>query len=191
MKNRRRICVIFIVFWSVVVLWHPQVLLGQCSLPIDEKAAPQAVVDVSLDKETVRLGEAPLVTFRITNRGSVPFYIPKTIDDFDFHGGFQALVSGPPDTRWKSTGGALDHFRYIDVAKEIEESWILLWPCDFYGGTRRLATVPMSPGTYTIVGRRNPPRLGDDLKEKLRTGLKFPMLLDVIESQPIRLRVTE
>jgi len=190
MQNRRRIGGLFVVLWSVV-LWDPHVLLGQCSLPIDEKAAPQAVVDVSLDRETVRPGEAPLVTFRITNRGFVPFYIPKTIETFDFRGGFQAIVTGPPHAKMRQSGGAADHFHYVDVAKEIGESWILLWPCDFYGGTRRLSAVPMSPGSYAIVGRRNPPRLGDNLKEKLRTTLKFPVLLDAIESQPIRLEVRE
>ncbi|HTY85591.1 MAG TPA: hypothetical protein VMB19_15330 [Silvibacterium sp.] len=174
-----------------VTFLSPDFLVGQCSTPIDKEAAPKAVVEVSLDKASIHVGETPLITFRITNRGSVPFYVPRAIEDFDFHGGFKAIVTGPPNARWNSTGGAVDHFHYIDVAKEIEESWVLLWPCDFYGGARPLATVPMSPGTYTVVGRRNPPRLGDDLKAKLRSTLRFPVLLDALESQPISLRVTE
>jgi hypothetical protein len=160
-------------------------------LPTDLKAPLKAVVKVSLDNAKIHIGDTPLITFQITNQGSVPFYVPKTIENLDFRGGFQALVTGPPEAKFKSHGGVADVTQYIDVAKEIEESWILLWPCDFYGGTRRLATVPMSPGTYTIVGRRNPPRLGDDLKEKLRSTLRFPVLLDAVESQPVRLRVTE
>jgi len=171
------------------MLCSSNLLLGQCSVPIDQKAPPKGVVDVSLDKTTIKVGETPLVTFRITNRGSIPFYIPRTIEDFDFHGGFQALVTGPADAKWSATGGTVDHFHYIDVAKEAEESWILLWPCDFYGGTRPLGTVPMSRGTYTIVARRNAPRLAEDLREKLHNTLKYPVLLDSIESGPIHLSV--
>lgn len=185
-----RVSRLLLLLWCTVLL-DSRWLFGQCSLPIDETAAPKAVVEVSLDKETVQVGETPLITFRIKNDGSVPFYVPKTIEDFDFHGGFQTLVTGPPDAKAKSTGGAIDHFHYTDIAKEIEESWILLWPCDFYGGTRRLATVPMSPGTYSVVARRNPPRLANDLREKLRVTLKFPVLLDIVESQPVRLRIKE
>jgi len=166
-------------------------LHGQCSLPIDQSSPIKAEVAISLDKESVHVGDTPLITFRITNRGSVPFYIPKTIEAFDFRGGFEALVTGPPKAKYESRGGVVDPMRSIDVAKEVSESWILLWPCDFYGGTRRLATVPMSAGVFEIVGRRIPPALGTDSREKLRTTLKFPALLDAVESQPIRLRVIE
>ena len=36
---------------------------------------------------------------------------------------------------------------HLDVLKEIQESWILPMPGDFYGGTVQLHTAPASPGT--------------------------------------------
>lgn len=177
-----------VVFWCISVCGLHS-MMGQVTNPVNDRKSLNAEVEISLNKTTVRVGETPLITFKITNRGSIPFYIPKTIQDVDFRGGFQALVSGPPQAKWRSTGGAADNFGPVDVAKEIEESWILLSPGDFYGGTRPLNTVPLSPGTYKVVGRRNPPRLSEDLKEKIRSGLKFLVLLDDIESTPLYFRV--
>lgn len=55
----------------------------------------------------------------------------------------------------------------LDVLKEIQESWILLMPGDFYGGKVQLQTAPVSPGTYKVAGRRCPPRLSNELRRQL------------------------
>ena len=78
-----------------------------------------------------------------------------------------------------------------DVLKEIQESWILLMPGDFYGGTVRLHTAPATPGTYKVVGRRCPPRLSDELRRQLAAALKFPVLLEPVDSEPVYLKVVK
>lgn len=164
-----------------------------------EEAPPKAVVEISLAKTRIRACEKTgtrecewgAATFRITNCGSFPFYIPKTISDVDWHGGFEDIVSGP------SAAGALHRSEAADYApdyrpdvlKEIQESWLLLMPGDFYGGTVRLHTAPLSPGTYKVIGRRNPPILADELRGKLAAALKFPVLLEPINSEPVYLKV--
>jgi hypothetical protein len=150
-------------------------------------------VDVSLNKTKIRTGEWALVTFRITNCGSFPFYIPKTIQNFEWHGGFEDIVTGPPNAKVLHSTGAADYGPdyHPDVLKEIKESWILLMPGQFYGGTVRLSTAPMSPGTWKVVGRRSPPRVTDERRDQLRTALKFPVLFEPVDSKPIYLKVVK
>jgi hypothetical protein len=190
MRTSQRTQLIFVLL-LLVFRGSPTPLLGQAATAAGQNAPLNGVIDVSLNKTEVRVGETALITFRITNRGSGPFYIPKTIEESDNYGGFQAVVTGPPGGKWSSRVQVGERWRYVDVVKEVEESWILLWPGDFYGGTRPLATVPMSPGTYTVVGRRNPPRVTDELREQLHTALKFPVLLDSVDSKPIYLKVVK
>ncbi|HYA64539.1 MAG TPA: hypothetical protein VED66_15150 [Candidatus Sulfotelmatobacter sp.] len=135
-----------------------------------------------------------MATFRITNCGSRPFYIPKTIRNIEWHGGFTDSVSGPFDAKGAvSRGEAADYGPGYepDVLKEIKESWLLLMPGDFYGGTMRLHTAPLSPGTYKVVGHRCPPRLTDEVRGQLASALKFPVLLEDVDSQPVYLKVVK
>ena len=164
-----------------------------CAATLWKEAPPKAVVDVSLNKTKIRTGEWALVTFRITNCGSFPFYIPKTIQNFEWHGGFEDIVTGPPNAKVLHSTGAADYGPdyHPDVLKEIKESWILLMPGQFYGGTVRLSTAPMSPGTWKVVGRRSPPRVTDERRDQLRTALKFPVLFEPVDSKPIYLKVVK
>ena len=75
--------------------------------------------------------------------------------------------------------------------KEARESWILLQPGEFYGATVPLSTVQLSPGTWKVVGRRSPPRVTDELREQLRMALKFPVLLETVDSKPVFLKVAK
>lgn len=167
-----------------------------------KKAPPRAEVEISLPKKTFhacdksrpRECEWAKATFRITNCGSFPFYIPKSIDNLEWHGGFEDIVSGPFDLQGAlHTGGAADYGPdyHPDVLKEIQESWILLMPGEFYGGTLYLHTAPLSPGIYKVVGRRCPPRLSDELRVQLDSVLKFPVLLENVDSQPVYLKVVK
>ena len=103
------------------------------------------------------------------------------------------MVTGPFDAKVVGRGEAADYGPdyHPDVLKEIQESWILLMPGEFYGGTMRLHTAPLSPGTYKVVGRRSPPRLTDDLREQLPAALKFPVLLEPVDSEPVYLKVVK
>jgi len=160
-----------------------------CAATVWKEASPNAVVNVSLNKPKIHTGEWGWVTFRITNCGSFPFYIPKAIQDFDWHGGFEDIVTGALDAKALHSRGAGDYGAdyHPDVLKEIKESWILLMPGQFYGGTVRLHTAPMSAGTWKVIARRNPPRLTDEITRAARTALKFPVLLDSVDSEPIYL----
>ena len=133
-------------------------------------------------------------TFRITNCGSSPFYIPKTVKDIEWHGGFEDIVSGPSDAEpalHTVEAGDYGPDYHPDILKEIKESWLLLMPGDFYGGTMRLHTAPVSRGTYKIVGRRTPPRLSDQLRGQLASALKFPVLMENVDSDPVYLKVVK
>jgi hypothetical protein len=165
-----------------------------------KEAPPKAVVEISLPKKTIhacdktkpRECEFAKATFRITNCGSSPFYIPQTIENVEWHGGFEDIVNGPFDARGAlHENGAADYGAdyHPDVLKEIQESWILLMPGEFYGGTVNLHTAPVSPGTYRVVGRRCPPRLSDEVRGQLVTALKFPVLLENVDSQPVYFKV--
>ena len=164
-----------------------------CATAAWKDAPPKAVVDVSLSKSKIHTGEWALVTFRITNCGSFPFYIPKAIQDVEWHGGFQDIVTGPPNAKGQHSVAAGDYGPdyHPDVLKEVKESWILLMPGAFYGGTVRLNTAPESPGTWKVVARRNPPRVTDKLREQLQTELKFPVLLQPVDSNPVYLKVVK
>jgi len=166
-----------------------------------KESPPKALVEISLTKKTIhacdktkpRECEFAKATFRITNCGSFPFYIPKTIGNIEAHGGFQDIfVSGPLEGALHA-GEAVDVGigYHPDVLKEIQESWILLMPGDFYGGEWGLHTGPVSPGTYKVVGRRCPPRLSDELRGQLASALKFPVLLEDVDSQPVFLKVVK
>ncbi len=167
-----------------------------------QQAPPKAVVEISLTKKKIhacdqarpRECEWPAAaTFRITNCGSFPFYIPRTIRNVEWHGGFEDIVTGPFDAKVLHSGEAADYGPdyHPDVLKEIKESWILLMPGDFYGGTMKLHTAPTSPGIYKVVGRRCPPRLTDEMRSQLASALKFPVLLENVDSQPVYLKVVK
>jgi len=176
---------------------HPCVPTG-----LWEEAAPKAVVEISLPKSTIhacnrtkpRQCEWARATFRITNCGSSPFYIPETVRNVEWHGGFEDIVTGPFGAEpGLHRGEAADYGPGYDpdVLKEIQESWLLLMPGDFYGGTVNLHTAPLSPGTYKVVGRRSPPRLTDELRGQLASALKFPVLLENVDSRPVYLKVVK
>jgi len=165
-----------------------------------KKAPPKAVVEISLTKKTIhacdnaRLRECDwgAATFRITNCGSFPFYVSKTIGNVEWHGGFEDIVTGPFDTKGAlHLGAAADYGPdyHPDVLKEIQESWILLKPGDSYGGILPLSTAPLSAGKYKVVGRRSPPHLSDELREQLASTLEFPVLMETVESKPVYLKV--
>ncbi len=166
-----------------------------------KKVPPEAAVEISLPKKTIhacdktkpRECEFGKATFRITNCGSFPFYIPKTVRNVEWHGGFEDIVVGPFDAKGLHSNEAADYGPdyHPDVLKEIQESWLLLMPGEFYGGTVNLHTAPISPGTYKVVGRRCPPRLTDELRGQLASGLKFPVLLESVDSQPVYLKVVK
>jgi hypothetical protein len=172
------------------------------SLPVVEAYAQgNSGVPVSLEAEVQlftntaksRVAENINVTFQIKNTGSTPFYIPQRVDDLDTYGGFAAIVTGPSDAKLLERRGAVDFppGERRNVVKEIEERWLLLFPGDFYGGVRPLRTTILSPGTYRIVAKRIPPRLTEEERERVRTELKFPVLIEPIESKPVFLLVTK
>jgi hypothetical protein len=164
-----------------------------CAATVWKKAPPKAVVDVSLSKKKIHTGEWAVVTFPITNCGSFPFYIPKTIQNVEWHGGFEDIVTGPPNAKGQHSVAAADYGPdyHPDVLKEVKDSWILLMPGEFYGGTVRLNTAPETPGTWKVVARRSPPRVTDELREQLRRELKFPVLFEPIDSNPAYLKVVK
>ena len=165
-----------------------------------KEAPPKAVVEIALSKKTIHACdhskpsecEFAAATFRITNCGSFPFYIPQAIGNVEWHGGFEDIVSGSLEGALHTTEAADYGADYHpDVLKEIKESWILLMPGDFYGGTLDLHTAPAAPGTYKVVGRRCPPRLSDEERGRLATALKFPVLLENVDSQPVYFKVVK
>jgi len=111
----------------------------------------------------------------------------------EWHGGFEDIVTGsfgrngPLREQGSADYGADYH---PDVPKEIQESWILLMPGEFYGGTMALRTAPTAPGVYKVIGRRVPPQLSDDIKANL-SSLKFPVLLEPVDSEPLYLKVVK
>jgi hypothetical protein len=157
-----------------------------------ERVPFKAEVQIFTSTGKSSLAEKIRVTFQIKNTGSTPFYIPQRVDDLDTYGGFAAIISGPADAKLLERKGAVDFppGKRRNIVKEVEESWLLLFPGDFYGGVRTLHTTILSPGTYRIVARRNPPRLTEEEKERVRTELKFPVLLEPIDSKPASLVVT-
>jgi hypothetical protein len=158
-----------------------------------EHVPVKAEVQIFMSAGKISLGEKIKVTFQIKNTGSTPFYIPQRVDDLDTYGGFAAIVCGPTDAKLLERKGAVDFppGERRNVVKEVEESWLLLFPGDFYGGVRPLHITILSPGTYRIVGRRNPPRLTEEERERVRTELKFPVLLEPVDSKHVVLVVTK
>jgi hypothetical protein len=164
-----------------------------CASTIWKQSPPNAVVDIALNKTTIRRSEWPFATMRITNCGTFPFYVPTTIQDWDWHGGFQDIVTGPPNSKLQHSVAAEDYGPdyHPDVVQEVRESWILLMPGQFYGGTVRLNTAPGSLGIWKVVARRNPPRVSDELKQRFEKELKFPVLLEPVDSKPVYLKVVK
>jgi hypothetical protein len=151
-----------------------------------------AEVQVAVSPNECRVGTVVNVTFEIKNTGSVPFYIPMVVEDTGSLGGFDVQVTAPDGAKALRTVMAGDPVPGWprDILSEIKERYIILRPGDFYGATRPLnAFIPLSPGTFKIVARRTPPRLSTEERNKLRTSLKLPVLLDVLESPPTYLKV--
>ena len=156
---------------------------------VSESAKPKSEVLVSASKKS-RVGEPLTVTLQVKNVGKTPFYITRAIQAASYLGGFEVLVTPPPGAR--TDGGAVggDFFGQVDIMKQTEQ-FILLVPGAMYGGTITALTIPMSPGTYQIVGKRLPPLISGQVIEKLESVLKFPVLMDAEQSKPISIKVTK
>jgi hypothetical protein len=176
-----------IAFLISVLLSAPE-MSGQ-SQAVSESAVPEAEVLVSGAKVS-RVGERPTLTLQVKNVGKKPFYITRAIEAFDYHGGFQVVVTPPAGGRMEHGVAAADYVGRVDIMKEAQD-FILLVPGAMYGGTITVLDKPLSPGSYQIAVRRVPLLISDAMKEKLRAGLKFPVLLDTVESAPISWTVTK
>lgn len=164
-------------------------LLGQ-SQQTSEAVSPKAEVIMSVRPRN-RVGERLTVTLQIKNVGKTPFYIAKAVECSDYHGGFDLVVTPPAGGRMQGGAAAGDFFGKLDIVKEVQDSSLLLMPGEEYGGTITSMAVPLSPGTYRIVGRHVPLAVTKGVKDKLRTTLKFPMLFDVVESKPKSVSIVE
>src|SRR5437588_7826266 len=148
--------------------------IGQSRTDVGDQTSPKAEINVSVTPSKCKVGTLISVSFQIKNIGSVPFYIPPFIEDIG-RGGFDVTVALPPDGKAIKIGRATD-YGPGDTSDILQEAakWIVLRPGDFYGATRPLASfVKVSSGRFRIVVRRNPPRLSDEDKARLRESLKF------------------
>ena len=153
------------------------------------KTALKAQVIISAPQQS-RVGEVIKVIAQVKNVGSIPFYVTRAIQMFDYHGGFELVVTPPPGAKVQGGAAAGDYFGKADITKETQDL-VLLVPGAIYGGTISMIAVPNSPGTYKLQAKRVPPLIPDTVKEELRSTLKFPMLLDTVESNSISIIVTK
>jgi hypothetical protein len=183
----RRILGLFVLI-SVAVC-TPSGLPGQ-SPQVSEAVSPKAELVMSVRPRN-RVGEGLTVTLEIKNVGKTPFYVAKALECFDYHGGFDVVITPPAGARIQGGAAAGDFFGKRDIIKEAQDASLLLMPGEMYGGTITSMAVPLSPGKYRIVGRHIPLLVTESAKEKLRAALKFPMLFDLVESKPQSVTVTE
>ena len=166
--------------------------IGQSRTDVGDQTSPKAEINLSVTPSKCKVKTPVSVSFQIKNIGSVPFYIPPFIEDVG-RGGFDVTVALPPGGKATKIVRAAD-YGPGDTSDILQEAakWIVLRPGEFYGATRPLASfVKVSSGRIRIVVRRNPPRLSDEDKARLGDGLKFPVLLDMIESAPVVLDVVK
>jgi hypothetical protein len=180
-----------------VCLWISAVAPSYCQSGANESSssiAPVAKVRLTLNRQRCRVGTPIAVRFEIENTGSVPFYIPPVVEDMGSLGGFYVQVTSPPGTKAQRSvvaGDPIPGF-HRDIVTDARQKWIVLRPGDFYGATRELNTfVPLSPGRFEIVVRHSAPRLSAGEEQQLRGELKFPVLLDALESAPVYLEVVK
>jgi hypothetical protein len=167
----------------------PSNLPGQPQQP-SKVVSPEADLIMSV-RSTNPVGQALTVTLQMKNVGKTPFYITKALELLDYHGGFNVVVTPPVGARMDGGARAGDHFGKVDIIKEAQDSCILLMPGEMYGGTITSLAIPHTPGTYRIVGRHIPLIVTEDVREKLRIALKFPMLFDTVQSKPESVSVVE
>jgi hypothetical protein len=99
-------------------------------------------------------------------------------------------VTPPPGARVDGGATGADFSGQVDIVKETDQ-FVLLVPGATYGGTITALTIPKSPGTYQIVGRRVPPLVLDKTRQKLGSGLKFPLLMEAVQSSAMSIEVTD
>jgi hypothetical protein len=164
-------------------------LHGQSVASSERDRPTTAKIQFSTKAKVSRVGDLIYAAFQIENVGTQPFYITPTVNDLDDgNGGFDAVLTGPPGAQMISVGAGAPSSPpgyHRDIVTVVREHWVLLFPGDFYGGTGPLRTIPKSSGTYKIVAKRTPPRMTEEEKERLRMELKFPVLMDTLESPPV------
>jgi hypothetical protein len=162
-------------------------------MDVGDQTSPKAEIDVSTVPTKCKVGQPVYVHFQITNTGSIPFYIPPIIDDFGLLGGFGFQVLPPPGQKFLGSARAADWGPgpQRDIL-QVAANWIILRHGDFYGATRPVNEILLpSPGKYRIVVWHHPPILSDAEKVQLRENLKFPVLLDTIESKSAVLEIVK
>jgi len=155
----------------------------------NEGLKPNAEVLISSEGRS-RVNEPLKITLQVENVGKIPFYVTPAVQVFNYLGGFEVVVVAPTGASVRGGAAAGDFAGRIDIMEDAKR-FVLLAPGAMYGGTIATLTVPMSPGTYRVVGKRIPLLVSESAKEKLRSGLPFPVLLDLVESKPIAVTVTE
>jgi hypothetical protein len=162
--------------------------LGQAQ-EAPESTKPRAEVLISAPRRRSHVGDPLTFALEIKNVGRAPFYVTKAIQAFNYLGGFEVTVRPPPDARVTGGAAAGDFAGKVDIMAA--ENFILLVPGATYGGTVNAISVPQSPGIYRVVGRRVPILVSDNEKRKLRGSLKFPLLVETVESIPISIVVSK
>ena len=178
---------------SVWILILTSALYSQSQTNPHVQTLPKAEITVSLMPSKCKLGGPVNVRFKIVNTGMVPFYIPPIIEKFG-RSGFDVEVIPPPSSKGimkvvtAGDPGAGPEFNIQEEAAR----WIVLRPGDFYGSTQPVDKVLLpSAGKYKVVVRHTPPRLSEVDKARLKETLKFPVLLDTIDSEPVVLEIVK
>ena len=159
------------------------------STEVSELMRPKAELIVSAPNVS-KVGKRINLILQIKNVGKTPFYMTRAIQFVDYHGGFEIVVTPPPGARIDGGSASGDYAGPVDITKEAD-AFVLLVPGAMYGVTVTAMAVPISPGTYKIVCRRVPPLIPESTKQKLLANLKFPILFDLVESEPQSMAVRE
>lgn len=171
------------------------VLSGWCQAPAT--AGLQARVSLSPSKRVYKLGEPIILSYRVENAGSEPFYVYPNFNLSDGSGaGFGVTIEddkGKPIRRYVvSESFPTPYNRLLKVAEHIRTEWILLYPKAFYGASNSYNDrPPQKPGRYRITGaywNRIPDWLSEEQRQSLR-DLEHPILTGVHWAKPVWIEV--
>ena len=119
-----------------------------------QEQVPSAQLSISLSQEHYEVGEAVVITYRITNTSKIPLCLPPpAFDCYSISGELAATATPPKGVAMPNTNGGCAADRRIDrdAGYDVDHHWIKLPPLQSYETTRESHVVGLiAPGKWTV-----------------------------------------
>jgi hypothetical protein len=170
------------------------------SMSAGAQTTPRPALTISPKQHVYRSGERIAFEYRIENTGKIPFYLNPSLEQVSgMDAGVRVMLF---DEQGRRVGGQIvgdtfppDYKNMTDIVEYVQGKWFLLRPNMFYGASSYYPTVnKLTPGKYRLTATYFSNILyfaQASQRQELSKRLRYPLMVDTVDSNEIWIRVSE